>query len=95
VKNYYSAPCHRVQTAKAKALPGLWLARRVWCGIVVVVDFCCALLACLDQAAHAEVLLDDDVVDGSHDESDLHGVGGAGEVGVNLLGRMLVEARVA
>ena len=56
---------------------------------------CCAVRACLYQAAHAEVLLDDDVVDGSHDESDLHGVGGAGEVGVNLLGRMLVEARVA
>jgi hypothetical protein len=51
-----------------------------------------AVAACLDQAAHAKVLLDDDVVDGSHDESDLHGVGCAGEVGVDLLGRMLVEA---
>ena len=61
------------------------------CGVAVVVDFCCAVLACLYQAAHAKVLLDDDVVDGSHDESDLHGVGCAGEVGVDLLGRMLVE----
>ena len=47
--------------------------------------------ACLYQAAHAQVLLDDDVVDGSHDESDLHGVSCAGEVGVDLLRRMLVE----
>ena len=49
------------------------------------------MLPCLYQAAHAKILLDDDVVDGSHDESDLHGVGCAGEVGVDLLGRMLVE----
>ena len=48
--------------------------------------------ACLYQAAHAQVLLDDDVVHGSHDESDLHGVSGACEVGVNLLRGMLVEA---
>lgn len=61
------------------------------CGVAVVVDFCCAVLAFLYQAAHAKVLLDDDVVDGGHDESDLHGVGCAGEVGVDLLGRMLVE----
>lgn len=51
--------------------------------------------ACLYQAAHAQVLLDDDVVDGSHDESDLHRVGCAGKVGVDLLGGMLVEAAVA
>lgn len=61
------------------------------CGVAVVADFCCAVLASLYQAAHAKVLLDYDVVDGSHDESDLHGVGCAGEVGVDLLGRMLVE----
>lgn len=48
--------------------------------------------ACLYQAAHAQVLLDDDVVDGGHDESDLHCVGRTGEVGVDLLRRMLVEA---
>lgn len=53
------------------------------------------MLACLNQAAHAQVLLDDDVVDGSHDESDLHCVGCTSEVGVDLLGRMLVEAAVA
>lgn len=35
--------------------------------------------------------MDDDVVDGRHDESDLGGVGGAGEVGVNLLLLGLVE----
>jgi len=52
------------------------------------------VLTCLNQAAHAQVLLDDDVVDGSHDESDLHRVGCAGEVGVDLLRRMLVEAVV-
>jgi hypothetical protein len=46
---------------------------------------------CLYQATHAEVLLDDDVVDGSHNEADLHCVGCAGKVGVNLLGRVLVE----
>jgi hypothetical protein len=57
--------------------------------------FCCTVMACLYQATHAEVLLDDDVVDGSHDESNLHRVGGASEVGVDLLGRMLVEAGVA
>jgi hypothetical protein len=47
---------------------------------------------CLYQAAHAQVLLDDDVVHSSHDEPDLHGVGGACEVGVDLLRGMLVEA---
>jgi hypothetical protein len=47
--------------------------------------------ACLYQATHAEVLLNDDVVHGSHNEADLHCVGCAGKVGVNLLGRMLVE----
>lgn len=31
-------------------------------------------------------------VDSSHDESDLHGVGSAGEVSVDLLGLMLVQA---
>jgi hypothetical protein len=46
---------------------------------------------CLYQATHAEVLLDDDVVDGSHNEADLHCVGCACKVGVNLLGRVLVE----
>jgi hypothetical protein len=48
--------------------------------------------AYLYEAAHAQVLLDDDVVHGSHDEPDLHRVGGACEVGVNLLRGMLVEA---
>jgi hypothetical protein len=49
---------------------------------------------CLYQAAHAEVFLNDDVVDGGHDEADLHCIGGAGEMGVDLLGGMLVEAVV-
>lgn len=31
-------------------------------------------------------------VDGSHNESDLHGIGGAGEMCVNLLGLVLVQA---
>lgn len=31
-------------------------------------------------------------VDSSHDESDLHGVGGAGEMCVDLLGLVLVQA---
>jgi hypothetical protein len=61
------------------------------------------------QAAHSEVLLDNDVwhvsmtlamvgertVHGSHDESDLHGVGGASEVGVDLLVLVLVEGHEA
>jgi hypothetical protein len=95
VKNYYKRtlpPCSNCRGESA-----LWI---VACapGMVphcIVVDFCRAVLACLDQAAHAKVLLDDDVVHGSHDESDLHGVCGAGEVGVDLLGRMLVEAGIA
>jgi len=45
----------------------------------------------LYQTAHAQVLLDDDVVDGSHDESDLHGVCGACEMGVDLLRGVLVK----
>lgn len=48
---------------------------------------------CLDQAAHTQVLLNDDIVDGSHDEADLHCVGRTREVSVDLLGRMLVEAK--
>jgi hypothetical protein len=36
--------------------------------------------------------LDDDVVDGRHDEADLHRVGGAGEVSVDLLCGVLVES---
>jgi len=48
--------------------------------------------AYLYEAAHAQVLLDDDVVHGSHDEPDLHRVGGACEVGVDLLRWVLVEA---
>jgi hypothetical protein len=37
----------------------------------------------------------DRTVHGSHDESDLHGVGGAGEMRVNLLVLMLVEGHEA
>lgn len=37
--------------------------------------------------------MDNDVVDGRHDELDLLGVGGAGEVGVNLLAVVLVEVK--
>ena len=43
------------------------------------------------QAAHAQVLLDDDVVDGRHDEADLHRVRRAREMRVDLLRRVLVE----
>ena len=35
--------------------------------------------------------MNDDVVDGSHDEADLHGIGGAGEVGIDLFTLMLVK----
>ena len=38
--------------------------------------------------------MDDDVVYGCHDESDLHSIGRAGEVGVDLLRGMLVESVV-
>jgi hypothetical protein len=34
-------------------------------------------------------------VHGSHDKSDLHGVGGASEMGINLLVLMLVERNEA
>jgi len=44
------------------------------------------------QSAHSQVLLDNDVVDGSHDESYLHGVRRAGEVRVDLLCGVLVES---
>jgi len=36
--------------------------------------------------------LNDDIVDCSHDESDLGGISGTGEVSVDLLGLMLVQA---
>ena len=42
-------------------------------------------LPSLEQAAVFEVVLDDDVRDGVEDEADVVGVGGAGEVGVDLL----------
>lgn len=45
-----------------------------------------------NQTAHTQILLDDDVVDSSHDEANLHRIGGAGEVGVDLLRGVLVEA---
>lgn len=45
----------------------------------------------LYQSTHSEVLLYDDVVDSGHDESYLHRVGRACEVGVDLLGRVLVK----
>lgn len=51
----------------------------------------CLCVVCSEEAAHSQVLLDDDVVDRGHDEADLHGVGGAGEMGVYLLGLVLVE----
>lgn len=46
----------------------------------------------LNKTAKAEVFLDDDIVDRSHDEANLCGVGSAGEVSVDLLGLVLVEA---
>ncbi len=45
----------------------------------------------LDQTTHPQVLLDDDIVDGGHDEANLHGIGGTGEMGIDLLALMLVE----
>lgn len=44
----------------------------------------------LDETAETEVFLNDDIVDCSHDESDLGGIGGASEVGVDLLRLVLV-----
>ena len=87
-----------------KALPAAFQLRIwKWCGFCVLaesargrvytaIERLVCTRACLYQAAHAQVLLDDDVVHGSHDESDLHGVGGACDVDVNLLRGMLVEA---
>lgn len=96
VKNYYSAPLPPSVCSNCQGESALWnhdSRAGCGCGIAVVVEFsCCAVLACLYQTTHAQVLLDDDVVDGSHDESDLHGVGRTGEVSVDLLRRMLVEA---
>jgi len=46
----------------------------------------------LDQTAKTQVFLDDDVINGCHNEADLGGIGGAGEVGVDLLGLVLVQA---
>lgn len=96
MKNYYSAPLPPSVCSNCQGESALWNhGSRAACGcdIAVVVEFsCCDVPACLYQAAHAQVLLDDDVVDGGHDESDLHCVGRTGEVGVDLLRRMLVEA---
>lgn len=47
----------------------------------------------LYQSAHAQVLLNDDVVHCGHDKFYLHGVCRAGEMGVDLLGGMLIEPR--
>jgi hypothetical protein len=46
----------------------------------------------LYETTNAQVLLDDDVVDCSHDEFDLIGVCGACEMCVDLFGGMLIEA---
>ena len=46
----------------------------------------------LYEAAHAQILLNDDVVDRCHDESNLHGICCAGEMCVDLLCGMLVES---
>lgn len=35
--------------------------------------------------------MNDDVVDGGHDEANLHSVGSAGEMGIDLLALMLVK----
>jgi hypothetical protein len=34
-------------------------------------------------------------IDSSHDEADLHGIGGAGEMGIDLLGLVLVKGNEA
>lgn len=44
----------------------------------------------LYQTAESQVLLDNDVVDGGHDEPDLHGIRCAREMSVNLLRGVLV-----
>lgn len=47
----------------------------------IVSKVCCNVVECQERT-----------VDGSHDESDLHSIGGAGEMCVNLLGLVLVQA---
>jgi len=44
----------------------------------------------LDETSKTKVFLNDDIIDCSHDESNLGGIGGASEVGVDLLGLVLV-----
>jgi hypothetical protein len=45
----------------------------------------------LDQTTHSQVFLNDDIVDGGHDEANLHCICGAGEMGIDLFALMLVE----
>jgi len=46
----------------------------------------------LDQTTESQVLLDDDIIHSSHDESDLSGIRCAGEMCVDLLCFVLVQA---
>ncbi|KAJ8344589.1 hypothetical protein AAFF_G00232430 [Aldrovandia affinis] len=63
----------------------------VWCVCVCVVCVCVCVCVCahpvlaLEQAAVLQVVLDDDVGHGVEDELHVLGVGGAGEVCVDLL----------
>jgi len=56
-----------------------------------------AKLACVDRhrlnkTAQTKVFLNDDVIDGCHDETDLSGIGSTSEMGIDLLRLMLVQA---
>jgi len=53
---------------------------------------CMLSIVRLDESAEAEVLLNDNVINGGHDEADLGGIGGTGEMCVNLLRLVLVQA---
>lgn len=44
-----------------------------------------------EQATITKVLLDNDIIDSRHDKPYLGGIGGAGEVGINLLRLVLVQ----
>lgn len=45
----------------------------------------------LDETAKTEVFLNDDIINSSHDETDLRGISSTGEMGIDLLGLVLIQ----